>query len=75
MITHAIGLLLLSRQLTKMWTQWVQSNPTTIVPIAPKTRPAFLNAMGIARIPVPSEDFSRCAKAPNVLHVDRELVF
>lgn len=53
--------------LTKMWTQCVHRRPTIIVPIAPNHRPAFLKAIGIARIPVPSDDLRRCAKAPNVL--------
>lgn len=42
-----------------------------IVPTKPNHRPAFLKAMGMARIPVPSEDFNKCAKAPNVLGIKR----
>lgn len=41
--------------LTNMWTQCVHKIPTTIVPIAPKRRPAFLNATGIANIPIVNE--------------------
>lgn len=38
-----------------------------IVPKAPTNNPEFLNAIGIARIPVPNELFSKCANAPIVL--------
>jgi hypothetical protein len=41
--------------------------PTTIVPMAPNRRPAFLKAIGMAKIPVPKELFSKCAKEPDVL--------
>lgn len=41
--------------------------PTTTVPTSPKSSPAFLNALGIARIPVPRELFSRCINDPDVL--------
>ena len=51
-----------------MCTQCVQMKPTMIVPIAPKRRPEFLKAIGIARIPVPRELFNKCTKAPVVLH-------
>lgn len=51
-----------------MCTQSVQMNPTTTVPTAPNNRPEFLNAMGIAKIPVPKELFSRCIKEPVVLY-------
>lgn len=54
-------------KLTKICTQWVQIIPTTSVPIAPKSKPAFLNAIGIANIPVPSELFNKCTKEPVVL--------
>lgn len=37
------------------------------VPIAPNSRPAFLNATGMARMPVPSELFSRWISEPVVL--------
>lgn len=40
---------------------------TTTVPIDPGMRPMFLNAIGIAKIPDPNEDFSRWKKAPMVL--------
>lgn len=55
------------RTLTNMCTQCVQIMPIITVPRPPNNRPAFLNAIGIASIPVPSELFSRCAKAPIVL--------
>lgn len=42
-----------------MWTQWVHKRPTTKVPMAPNNNPAFLKAIGIAKIPVPKEDFKR----------------
>ena len=54
-------------RLTKMWTQCVQMIPTTSVPMAPNRRPAFLNAIGIAKIPVPRELFSKWASEPEVL--------
>lgn len=53
--------------LTSIWTHIVQMKPTTIVPTAPNKRPAFLNAIGIANIPVPSELFSKCTNEPVVL--------
>lgn len=49
-----------------MWTQYVQRNPTTKVPIMPNTRPALRKAIGMAKIPVPKELFNKCAKAPLV---------
>lgn len=33
-----------------------------IVQKMPVAKPAFLNAMGIARIPVPSDAFSKCVR-------------
>lgn len=53
--------------LTSICTQSVQRKPTITVPIAPNIRPEFLNAIGIARIPVPNELFSKCIKEPVVL--------
>lgn len=41
--------------------------PTMTVMIDPKSSPEFLNALGIARIPVPSELFRRWRRAPVVL--------
>jgi hypothetical protein len=43
---------LLYYQLTKIQTQCVQRTPTIIVMQPPKRRPAFENALGIARMPV-----------------------
>lgn len=54
-------------RLTNIWTQCVHKRPTITVPSAPNSRPALLNAKGIARIPVPNEDFSKCANDPIVL--------
>lgn len=56
-----------------MCTQCVQIMPIITVPRPPNNRPAFLNAIGIANIPVPSELFNRCAKAPIVLRIKRNL--
>lgn len=53
--------------LTKIWTQCVQTNPMISVPSAPNSRPEFLNAIGMAKIPVPRELFSKCSREPNVL--------
>lgn len=53
--------------LTNICTQSVQIKPTMTVPIAPNKRPEFLNAIGIAKIPVPNELFSKCIKEPVVL--------
>lgn len=50
-----------------MCTQCVQIMPIITVPKPPNNKPAFLNAIGIANMPVPSELFNRCAKAPIVL--------
>lgn len=41
--------------------------PIMIVPKPPNNKPAFLNAIGIAKIPDPNELFSKCANAPIVL--------
>lgn len=41
--------------------------PTINVPIAPNSKPEFLNAIGIAKIPVPRELLSKCANDPPVL--------
>lgn len=43
--------------------------PTIRVPIAPKSKPEFLKAIGIAKIPVPKELFNKCAKDPVVLQI------
>lgn len=53
--------------LTNICTQSVQRKPTMTVPIAPNKRPEFLNAIGIANIPVPNELFSKCIREPVVL--------
>lgn len=55
-----------------MWTQCVQRNPTIRVPTKPKSRPPFLKAFGIAKIPVPSELFNRCIREPIVLKKKKE---
>lgn len=52
--------------LTKIWTQCVQIRPTIMVPSAPNSNPAFLKAAGIAKIPVPKLDLSKCASEPIV---------
>jgi hypothetical protein len=44
---------------TSMCMQWVQTNPISIVPNRPTTHPAFLNASGMAKIPVPMLPFRR----------------
>lgn len=38
-----------------------------IVPKPPNNKPAFLNAIGIAKMPLPNEPFNRCANEPIVL--------
>lgn len=50
-----------------MWTQCAHKMPIIIVPIPPKTTPPFFMAFGIARIPVPRDDFKRWANAPKSL--------
>lgn len=50
-----------------MWTVCVHRIPMKIVPIRPTTSPAFLNAIGIAKIPVPSDPFNKCTNAPKNL--------
>jgi len=42
-----------------MCMQWVQIMPIKIVPMVPTQRPAFLNASGLARIPVPMFPFNK----------------
>lgn len=39
--------------------QCVQSIPTATVAISPKTYPPYLKANGIAKMPMPSEPFTR----------------
>lgn len=53
---------------TSIWTQCVQMKPMTRVPMLANTKPPFLNAIGIARIPVPSELFNKCMRDPIVLN-------
>lgn len=50
--------------LTKICTQCVQMRPTISVPMAPNNKPEFLNANGMARMPVPNEHFNMCANDP-----------
>lgn len=56
-----------------MCTQCVQMMPMITVPSEPNSKPAFLNAIGIAKMPVPRELFNRCANAPIVLQIKMEL--
>lgn len=44
---------------TNMWTQCAHIKPIIIVPIPPNITPPFLIAFGMARIPVPRDDFNR----------------
>lgn len=39
---------------------WTQMIPISTVPTVPTANPAFLNASGIANIPVPIFPFSKC---------------
>lgn len=50
-----------------MYMQCAHKVPTAIVPNSPNTSPPFLNALAIARVPVPILLFIRCNKAPIVL--------
>lgn len=52
---------------TRICTQCVQMNPTTSVPISPNKYPELRNAKGIAKIPLPSELFSKWISDPVVL--------
>lgn len=45
--------------LTSKCMQYVQTNPMKIVPIAPVIYPEFLNAFGMAKIPVPKDPLSK----------------
>lgn len=42
-------------------------SPTISVPNGPNMYPEFLNAMDMAKTPLPSEDFSRWISVPAVL--------
>lgn len=53
--------------LTNICTQCVHTVPTIMVPINANTKPPFLNAKGIASIPLPNELFNKCIKDPIVL--------
>jgi len=44
---------LAKQDLTSTYMQWVQIMPFKSVPMVPTTSPAFFNASGMARIPVP----------------------
>lgn len=46
-------------QLTKICIVCVHRKPINIVPMVPTANPAVLNALGIARIPVPNELFNK----------------
>lgn len=46
-------------------------NPMMSVPITATTQPAWWKALGIARIPVPREPFSRCIKVWESLWIQR----
>lgn len=52
---------------TSICIQWVQITPIIMVPNSPITHPAFRNASGIARIPVPILPFSRCTIVSKLL--------
>lgn len=41
-----------------------------MVPTKANIKPPFLNANGIASIPVPSELFNKCIKEPTVLKIN-----
>lgn len=45
----------------------VHNSPTIIVPMNPTRRPAWLNAIGMAKIPVPIELLRMCIRAPENL--------
>jgi hypothetical protein len=48
--------------LTRICTQYVQMNPIANVATTPNARPAFLKAIGIAKIPDPKLPLSRWIK-------------
>lgn len=48
--------------------QCAQRNVAIAVPKMPNTKPEFLNADGIAKMPVPIVLFKRCAIVPAALH-------
>lgn len=50
-----------------MYAQCVQINDSIIVATMPTARPAHLNAKGMAKIPVPRHDLSKCTKVPDSL--------
>lgn len=45
-----------------------------MVPMTPTTRPEFLKADGIARIPVPRHAFSKCSTDPIFLQIKENIV-
>lgn len=49
--------------------------PTMKVPKPPTTKPAFLKAAGIARMPDPRDDFRRWTREPIVLQNDKCKLF
>lgn len=52
--------------------QCAQRKVAIAVPKMPNTKPAFLNANGIAKMPVPIVPFKRCAIVPAALHKSTE---
>lgn len=55
-------------RLTRRYMQCVQSAPIAAVPTSPKMSPPFLNAFGMARIPLPRLLLIKCNKAPLSLY-------
>lgn len=57
--------------LTRICTQYVQMNPMAKVATTPNVRPAFLKAIGIAKIPDPKLPLSRWIKVSRSLQIEK----
>lgn len=52
-----------------MYAQCVHTNATSIVAKTPTSSPAFLKAIGIAKMPVPREAFNKCVNVSQSLKI------
>ena len=53
----------------------MHKNAVTIVTIIPKTNPEYMKAAGIARIPVPSDAFSKCVSVSASLFQEMLIIY
>lgn len=64
-----MNLLSIYWKLTRIYAQCVHTNATSIVAKIPKSNPALLKAIGIAKMPLPREAFNKCVNVSQSLEV------